>query len=119
MWPHLLRLIAAALLLAGVALPQEQNDGTAPAPSSTTAPSVKPQFFSGTVTQLDKEHITISRALVGKPAETRVFVIKPATKVAKSIKAKTKVTVRYRHEKDLGDVALEIQVRSNWRFSRS
>lgn len=68
---------------------------------------------------LDKEHITVSRALVGKPTETRTFAIKPTTKVARAVKAKAKVTVRYRHEKNDGDVALEIQTRSSWRFSRS
>ena len=117
MWPNLSRLLAAAFLLLGAALLFGQSGDS---PSHTqNAPSSKPQFFSGTVTTLDKEHITVSRVLVGKPQETRTFLIKPTTKVAKSVKTKAKVTVRYRHENDDGDVALEIQIRSNWRFSRS
>lgn len=111
------RLLAALLVLLGGALIQAQE--TAPAPGTHTTPPSKPQFFSGTVTTVDKEHITVSRSLVGKATETRTFLIKPTTKVARSVKVKTKVTVRYRHESEDGDVALEIQLRSNWPFSRS
>ena len=119
MWPNFPRLLAAVFLLLGAVILQGQNAGSNPPAHTQTAPSPKPQFFSGTVTTLDKEHITVSRVLVGKPQETRTFVIKPTTKVAKSVKARAKVTVRYRHENDDGDVALEIQIRSNWPFSRS
>ena len=118
MFSNFLRALAAVILLIGVALAQVQNGETSPSVPQSAAAPAKAQFFSGTVTQLDKKHITVSRTLVGKPAETRVFLIQPATKVAKSVKAKAKVTVRYTHEKS-GDVALEVQVRSNWRFSRS
>lgn len=122
---NFLRLLMTALLLLGAALLQGQNGGTKTdaskhaAAAAPSAPPTKPQFFSGIVTTLDKEHITVSRVLVGKPAETRTFAIKAGTKVSKSVKTKAKVTVRYQHEKDDGDVALEIQIRSNWRFSRS
>lgn len=119
MWPNFSRLLAAVFLLLGTALIQGQSAGNDPATRTQTTPAPKPQFFSGTVTTLDKEHITVSRVLVGKAPETRTFAIKPTTKVAKSVKAKAKVTVRYRHENDDGDVALEIQIRSSWRFSRS
>ncbi|MCU1295471.1 MAG: hypothetical protein JWP08_4321 [Bryobacterales bacterium] len=121
MWHNLSRVLAAILpLLLGVALLHGQSAGTdtASADPNTQSPS-KAQFFSGTVTTLDKEHITVSRVLVGKPPETRTFAIKPTTKVAKSVKAKIKVTVRYQHDEDDGDVALEIQLRSAWRFPKA
>ena len=116
MWLNLSRLSAAVVLLLGaVMLAQESPSGT-PTPEP---PSTKPQFFSGTVTDLDHEHITVSRVVVGKAPETRTFIIKAATKVAKSLKAKAKVTVRYQHLEEDGDVALEIQIRSQWRFRAS
>ena len=121
MWHNFFRVLAAVLpLLLAVVLLEGQSAGTDTAsPDPTTQSSAKAQFFSGTVTTLDKEHITVSRVLVGKPPETRIFTIKPTTKVAKSVKAKTKVTVRYEHLEDDGDVALEIQLRSAWRFPKA
>jgi hypothetical protein len=118
---NLFRVLAAVLpLLLAAVLLQGQSAGTDTASADpNTQSSTKPQFFSGTVTTLDKEHITVSRALVGKPPETRTFAIKPTTKVAKSVKAKTKVTVRYQHEEEDGDVALEVQLRSGWRFPKT
>ena len=121
MWHNLFRAFAAVLpLLLAAVLLQGQSAGTDTAsPDTTTQTSTKAQFFSGTVTTLDNEHITVSRSLVGKPPETRTFVIKPTTKVAKSVKTKTKVTVRYEHLEDDGDVALEIQLRSAWRYPKA
>ena len=120
MRPNILRFfLTAFLLLSGIALLQGQNTNADIAKPEPSAQSEKAQFFSGTVQSLDNEHIIVSRALVGKQPETRTFVIKPTTKVSKSVKAKTKVTVRYEHEEDDGDVALEIQLRSGWRFPRS
>jgi hypothetical protein len=71
----------------------------------------RPQFFAGTVTELDTEHVRVSRTLVGHPPENRRFQINAQTKMNRSaIKVKSRVTVRYRHLPD-GDVALEIQLR--------
>lgn len=119
MRPKLLSLFLAAILLAGAALLQGQNTAVVHDQPAPAAQSPKPQFFSGTVTTLDSEHIIVSRVLVGKSPETRTFVIKPSTKLSKSVKEKSKVTVRYQHDEDDGDIALEIQVRSGWRFPRS
>lgn len=119
MWPNFVRLLTAVILLFGAVLLRGQDIQTDPASPAPNSQSSKPQFFSGTVTTLDKEHITVSRVLVGKPPETRTFVITSSTKVAKSVKAKARVTVRYEHEEDEGDVALEIQIRSGWRFPRT
>jgi hypothetical protein len=63
-----------------------------PAPSAPHA-----QFFAGTV--------------VGRPTESRSFVIDAATKMNRSvIKVRNRVTVRYKRLPQ-GDVALEIQPR--------
>jgi hypothetical protein len=75
------------------------------------AAPAKPQFFGGTVIELDANHIRVSRTLVGRPTESRSFSINAATKMNKTaIKLHNHVTVRYKHIDD-GDVALEIQLR--------
>lgn len=82
-------------------------------------PSVKPQFFAGNVTELDNQHITVSRTLVGHSSESRTFAINSKTKMNKSVlKLRVRVTVRYRHF-DSGDVALEIQLQPSARTPKT
>jgi hypothetical protein len=82
------------------------SDQTAPPP-----PPPRPQFFAGTVVELDQQHIRVTRTLVGRPTENRNFVINAATKMNKTaVKLHSRITVRYRRQPE-GDVALEIQLR--------
>jgi hypothetical protein len=94
--------------------PAQAPDATAPAPE----PPAKPQFFAGTVTQVDTDRVTVSRSLVGKTPETRTFLIKPETKIGKPLRDRARVTVRYQHQTE-GDVALEIRVHSQPRPPKS
>lgn len=89
----------------------------APANPPEAAPLPKPQFFGGTVTALDARRITVSRASPGKSPEHRTFLINSKTKMNKSVKVRTRVTVRYRHLPE-GDIALEIQIRPLMRLPR-
>jgi hypothetical protein len=111
-------LLAALLLLDISRLHAQQSDNPPPdnSPPVETAPETKPQqaptrplFFAGIVTVFDESHITVSRTLVGHEPETRTFLITKETKLGKTPKLKSRVTVRYRKETD-GDTALEIQV---------
>lgn len=107
----LARLISAVCLWSLAAGPvqmaaQTATQATAQPPAP---PPAKPQFFGGTVTQLDASHITISRTPPGKPAEHRTFVITPKTKMSKSVKIRSRVTVRYQHLAE-GDIALEVRL---------
>ncbi len=80
-----------------------------PAPPAQSAP--RHLFFAGTVTELDDQHVTVSRSVAGRAPEERKFLIKSTTKMNKSaVKIKSRVTVRYQHLPE-GDVALEIQIR--------
>ena len=103
MW-RIVGCLAAGLLVAGTLPVQGQNyDAPAPAP--------KPQFFGGTVTELNDTHIKVSRKLVGRPLESRTFVIDANTRMNKAaIHIKGRVTVRYRRMPE-GDLALEVQAR--------
>ena len=69
------------------------------------------QFFAGSVVELDSTHIKVSRTLVGHPTESRSFNLTPTTKMNKgAIQLHVRVTVRYKHLPEGGDVALEIQL---------
>jgi hypothetical protein len=83
------------------------------------APPPKPQFFAGVVAELDEGHIKVSRSLLGKPPESRTFLVNANTKMNKTfVKVKAKVTVRYRRMPE-GDVALEVQIRPPARVSKA
>jgi hypothetical protein len=81
---------------------QEQN----PVPTEPTN-----EFFSGTILALEPSKITVSRVLLGKPAENRDFLITPETKIEGKLKAKARVTVGFKASEN-GDIAIRIIVRS-------
>jgi hypothetical protein len=125
MW-HNARYLCIALLLWSLGCTQTQTPETrkaapaqhpeTPAPPPTpgqeqnpTPPPSRPQFFAGTVTALDATSITVSKLVVGKAPEQRTFAITPKTKVSRSVKVKSRVTVRYQRQAD-GDVALDVLI---------
>lgn len=69
------------------------------------------EFVSGTVTELPPGKIVVNRAVLGKPAENRVFLITSETKVEGKLQANARVTVGFKTS-DEGDVAMRIIVRS-------
>jgi hypothetical protein len=88
---------------------QDAAVGAQPAANPPKPP--RAQFFAGVVMEVDASHIKVTRDLVGRPTETRVFALDVKTKTPKGgIKPKTRVTVRYQHLAEQ-DLALEIQVR--------
>ena len=78
-------------------------------PTGKTKPETD-TFFSGNVVEMAADHVTVSRAVLGKPAENRAFKITSATKVEGKMKNKSRVTVRYAASEE-GDVAVSIIVR--------
>jgi hypothetical protein len=99
----------AVLLFSGALWILAQAPGNQDAP-----PRPKAQFFAGIVTDVSREHVTVSRSLVGRPRENRTFLITRQTKMSRPVRIRSRVTVRYRSLPE-GDVALEIQVRSQTR----
>ena len=77
-------------------------------------PENGPEFFSGIVTDVNEDHVTVSRAVLGKPAELRSFVLNSETKVDGKLKARVRVTVGFKTTES-GDVALRIVVRNGTR----
>jgi hypothetical protein len=107
MWNRIVWLLAPAALFSVLICAQDAD-----APKTPAHP--RPQFFAGTVTELDSAHITVSRSVLGRSPEQRTFLIESTTKMSNDLRTKERVTVRYRSDPD-GDVALEILVRTRRR----
>ena len=102
MWLSSCLLIYALLTMGSwPARPQEQT----PANEPTN------EFFSGSVAQIPDGRVVVVRTLMGKPPETRTFLIKAETKVEGKLRVKARVTVGFRTTDD-GDVAVRIIVRT-------
>jgi hypothetical protein len=85
-----------------------------PTPPKPDDQKTEPQYedtFSGPIVDLSSEKITVSRSILGKPAEKRTFWIKADTKVeGGKLRVKSKVTVGF-VTSDEGDIARLIVVR--------
>jgi len=102
------RFLACALfLLLNTAFPIPLG---AQSPPAKDVPSR--EFFSGVITVLADDQITVSKSVHGKSSEARVFLIAKETRVEGKLRLKARVTVRYRHSDD-GDQALHIIVRTS------
>ena len=80
-------------------------------------PQSEPSYedtFSGSVVDLSAVKVTVSRSILGRPAEKRPFLIKPDTRVEGRLRVRAKVTVGFVSTDD-GDVARLIVVRTNQR----
>jgi hypothetical protein len=103
---HKLFQVACLALLSLAGLIQVSNAAADP-----SDPPPRLQFFAGTVTDLNPGHVTVSRTLFGHPPEIRTFLINQKTKANRTVRLRSRVTVRYQSTAD-GDLAIEIQVRS-------
>jgi hypothetical protein len=81
-----------------------------PAPKATkTAPAA--DIFSGTVTKLTVDSVTVVRKVPGREAVTREFARDEQTKVEGKLRERARVTVRFKRGEESGFVAVYIIVR--------
>jgi len=74
-------------------------------------PAAKDQFFTGLVTAIDDESLTVSRAATGKNSSTKTFVVNEATRFeGGKPQVRARVTVRYVTNED-GDLAVHVILR--------
>jgi hypothetical protein len=95
---------ALLVLLSPVPLVPARAQGGPPAEQPRS------EFFSGVITALADDKITVFKTVLGKSSETRAFSITPDTRIEGKLRLKARVTVRYVREED-GDCALHIIVR--------
>ena len=91
-----------------------QESGNAPKPNEAKSEPKYDDTFSGPVVELTTGKITVSRSILGKPAEKHTFLIKPDTRIEGKLKMRSKVTVGF-VVTDEGDVARLIVVRTTQR----
>ena len=82
-----------------------------PQDAATAEQKPKYEYFSGTITVLEEEKVTLLKTVLGKTSETRTFLITKETRIEGKLKVKARVTVRYTHD-DEGYRALHIIVRT-------
>jgi hypothetical protein len=98
------------LMAVGAAVAAQTAVTPAPAPApKKTAPSA--DIFSGTVTKLTDESVTVVRKVAGHDAVTREFMRGAGTRVEGKLREKVRVTVRYKSGEDGWFVAIYIIVR--------
>jgi hypothetical protein len=69
------------------------------------------QTFSGPIVEVTATQITVSRSILGKPAEKRSFLLQSDTRIEGKLRVRVKVTVGYVSTDD-GDVARLVVVRT-------
>ena len=107
-YPATVILLGAAFFAESAQLPQERGL------EETQATKKEPGYddtFSGSIVEFSATKITVSRSILGKPAENRTFFIRPDTRVEGRLRVKTKVTVGF-VTADEEDVARLIVVRT-------
>jgi len=101
-------LLPLTMICAGLVSGQETGEAKPPMPAA------EPHYdstFSGPIIELSAERITVSRSILGKPAEKRSFWIKADTRIEGKLRVKAKVTVGFITTDD-GDIARLIVVRT-------
>jgi len=101
-------LLVGALLTSGWA--QEPAKIESPKSDSKSEPKYD-DTFSGLIVEVSAAKITVSRSILGKPAEKRIFSIKPDTRIEGKLRVRARVTVGFVKTDD-GDVARLVVVRT-------
>ena len=100
--------MVVAVTVLGLGVKAQERDLSKPDNSKT-----EPKYddtFAGSIIELTSTKVTVSRSILGKPAEKRVFLITSETRIEGKLRLKLKVTVGFVTTDD-GDVARLIVVR--------
>ena len=104
--------LVALVMALGSGLAAQTSATPVPAPAAPGKKAVpSADIFSGTVTKLTGESVTVVRKIAGHDAVTREFLRGGSTKVEGKLRENVRVTVRYKAGGDGGFVAIYIIVR--------
>ena len=106
--------LATLLLVVGALLTMSVAQEPAKTESAKDDSKSEPKYdetFSGPIVEVSATRITVSRSILGKPAEKRTFWIKPDTRIEGRLRVRAKVTVGFVKSDD-GDVARLVVVRT-------
>lgn len=107
-------MIVSGALLTNAALAQDPDKPVSPSGPKSALKS-EPKYdstFSGPIVELSAGKITVSRSILGKPAEKRTFWIKSDTRIEGKLRMRAKVTVGF-VTTDEGDIARLVVVRTS------
>jgi hypothetical protein len=108
--------LAILLMVAGTLLSSGGwSQPPAKADSAKNEPKSEPKYdetFSGPIVELSATKITVSRSILGKPAEKCTFLIKSDTRIEGKLRVRAKVTVGF-VTTDEGDIARLVVVRTS------
>ena len=108
-----MQLPLAILLIVGEALfPTAGWSQETAKPEPSKSEPTYDEAFSGPIVEVSATKITVSRSILGKPAEKRTFSIKPDTRVEGKLRVRAKVTVGFVTTDDGEDVARLVVVRT-------
>jgi len=100
-----------ALLVCLSATPgSSQTQPANPGPGSQTQVD---QYFSGVITELEQNSITVKRTVMGTESTTKTFSVTPETRIEGKPKVRSRVTVRFVTADDGGERAVQILVRTS------
>ncbi len=105
--------LATLLLVGGALLTSGGWSQEHASPDKSAGAKSEPKYdetFSGPIVELAAAKLTVSRSILGKPAEKRTFLIKPDTRIEGKLRVRAKVTVGF-VTTDEGDVARLVVVR--------
>jgi hypothetical protein len=104
--------LATIFILTGTIgfLPAAAQDRDLSKPDSSKAEPKYDDTYSGSIVEFATNRVTVSRSILGKSPEKRVFAITSDTRVEGKLRVKLKVTVGFISTDD-GDVARLIVVR--------
>ena len=109
----ILSMVAGALLTSGWSQETVKADDakTEGAKKDSKSEPKYDETFSGPIVEVSATKITVSRSILGKPAEKRTFLIKPDTRVEGKLRVRAKVTVGFVTTDEGDDVARLVVVR--------
>ena len=106
--------LAAVLFVVGALLTSGGWSQDHANPDKSAGAKSEPKYdetFSGLIVEVSAGKITVSRSILGKPAEKCIFSIKPDTRIEGKLRVRAKVTVGF-VTTDEGDVARLVVVRT-------
>jgi hypothetical protein len=107
--------LATFFLLVTVLLTSGWSQEPAKIDPPKSASKSEPKYdetFSGLIVEVSATKITVSRSILGKPAEKRTFAIQPDTRIEGKLRVHARVTVGFVKSDD-GDAARLVVVRSS------
>jgi hypothetical protein len=87
------------------------------AQSSAPVSGTKDGIFSGTVTSVAPDKVTVVRKAPARTDQIREFAVDPGTKVEGRLRVNARVSVRFRNDVDSVSHALRIIVRNDARLT--